>query len=87
MTETNIENSDPQWILDQRNDGVLYWRRENGETRVTFLHAVEVLEFEREEQENEVYRRIGSSLIGISLSCIACVLITAILPWYLVIGS
>ncbi|KAG8338086.1 hypothetical protein J6590_009370 [Homalodisca vitripennis] len=54
MTTTAVkELRDPNWILDRRNSGKLFWRRDSGgeRKRVKFRCDVEVLEYLRAEAE------------------------------------
>lgn len=53
--EVAQEVRDPNWVLDRRNNGGLFWRRgSNTEcNRVKFRCDVEVLEFLRTEAERE----------------------------------
>ncbi|XP_046668038.1 uncharacterized protein LOC124359387 [Homalodisca vitripennis] len=54
MTTTAVkELRDPNWILDRRNSGKLFWRRDSGDERkrVKFRCDVEVLEYLRAEAE------------------------------------
>lgn len=68
---------DPKWILDRRNSGRLFWRRDSGKgefpmrpdttdessrrNRVKFRYDVEVLEFWKQEYEQESSSSSSSS--------------------------
>lgn len=50
------ELRDPKWILDRRNSGKLFWRRESAASDkrcVKFRCDVEVLEFQKSEAERQ----------------------------------
>ncbi|KAL3284003.1 hypothetical protein HHI36_018173 [Cryptolaemus montrouzieri] len=80
---------EPRWILDETHSGSHFWRRETVGTtaRVKFLKEVEIKEFVRWEFENDEGNEIyESNFVNVAMTLFLCVLITVMLPWYLVIG-
>ncbi|CAH0546827.1 unnamed protein product [Brassicogethes aeneus] len=85
---------EPQWILDRSGSGPAFWRRDNGNNqRVKFRHDVEVKEFCRGDHElEETYIRNidefqGANMFTMGVTCIFCVAVTVLLPWYLLLGT
>ncbi|KAJ8924715.1 hypothetical protein NQ315_000867 [Exocentrus adspersus] len=84
---------EPQWILDQTGSGSLFWRRDSmgKNPRVKFRYEVEVKEFQRaahELEESEWCHQIeSSSMLTMGMTCLFCITITVILPWYILIGN
>ncbi|XP_017787098.1 PREDICTED: uncharacterized protein LOC108569873 [Nicrophorus vespilloides] len=83
---------EPQWILDRRDSGPLFWRRDTKEnkSRVKFRCDVEVLEFSRGEHELEEIEwpqnLQTSSNLTMGMTLVMCIAITVLLPWYIIIG-
>ncbi|XP_018328770.1 uncharacterized protein LOC108739385 [Agrilus planipennis] len=86
--------SEPQWILDRKGSGPLFWRRTSisrKNQRVKFRHDVEVLEFCRSEHEMETFlqqqqpeEQEESNTISMGMTAIVCLMVTVLLPWYLI---
>ncbi|KAK9881552.1 hypothetical protein WA026_016429 [Henosepilachna vigintioctopunctata] len=79
---------EPQWILDETNNGISFWRRKTqiqDRISVKFLQEVQVIEFEKLEPENED-DWYTHEIIAIALTFLICLAIGLVLPWYLVVG-
>ncbi|XP_028150313.1 uncharacterized protein LOC114343675 [Diabrotica virgifera virgifera] len=77
---------EPQWILDRKDSGPLFWRRDSSETaRVKFRYEVDIKEFQRGEHEFEeqFWPEPDSPVISTSMSVMFCITVTVILPWLL----
>ncbi|ENN76079.1 uncharacterized protein LOC109538888 [Dendroctonus ponderosae] len=90
----NIKIPDPEWILDKNGNGHLIWRRDIDEqdtnSRVRFKHDVEVKEFHRKSYEliepPWVREAQPTNVMSMGVTCLVCVTVTLILPWYLMGG-
>ncbi|KAL1517738.1 hypothetical protein ABEB36_001469 [Hypothenemus hampei] len=91
----NFKMSEPEWILDKNGSGHLIWRRHNEETetssRVNFKHDVEVKEFHRKSYEliepPWLQETESTNLLTMSFTCLVCVTVSLILPWYILGGT
>ncbi|CAG9854475.1 unnamed protein product [Phyllotreta striolata] len=91
MEVENLCVKEPQWILDKKDSGTLYWRRNSSQNaRVKFRYEVEVKEFQRSEHEFEIpfwLEPSDSSIISTGVSVMFCITITVILPWLLFVDK
>ncbi|RZC42097.1 uncharacterized protein BDFB_006486 [Asbolus verrucosus] len=84
---------EPEWILDRAGSGPLFWRRESTEnnSRVKFRYDVEVKEFQRgaHELEDAEWSKCieETNTLTMGLTCILCIAVTVMLPWYIMIGT
>ncbi|KAJ8978332.1 hypothetical protein NQ317_011183 [Molorchus minor] len=88
----NFGVPEPQWILDRKDSGQLFWRRDSSgnNSRVRFRYEVEVKEFQRsahELEDAEWHYMQSSSILTMGMTCLVCITITVILPWYILIGN
>ncbi|XP_018570709.1 uncharacterized protein LOC108910553 [Anoplophora glabripennis] len=89
----NFGVPEPQWILDQTDSGPLFWRRDSmgKNSRVKFRYEVEIKEFQRgahELEEAEWCHHIqGSNILTMGMTCLFCITVTVILPWFILIGN
>lgn len=88
--------TDDDWCLEKHElYGHLFWqRRDSSNSRVKFKHDVEVLEFERDPEENFISRGEFNHFINersqttspiVVISTIACAFaVTILLPWFMI---
>lgn len=90
--------TDDDWCLEKHElHGHLFWqRRDSSNSRVKFKHDVEVLEFERDPEEDLFSRGEFSHIFGerrqanpiVVISTIACAFaVTIFLPWFMISAS
>lgn len=80
---------DPDWSLERRDSGRLFWRREAAKVR--FRYEVEVLEYEKDPNEHLIDHPGGNgqrsnSAVLVAATCMAALAITVLLPWLLIGG-
>lgn len=79
---------EPDWRLDRRDSGRLFWRREA--SKVRFRHEVEVLEYEKDPTEHLIDYTDGNhrtnSVVLVAGTCMVAIAITVLLPWLLIGG-
>ncbi|XP_066157020.1 uncharacterized protein [Euwallacea fornicatus] len=92
----NFQVPEPEWILEKNHSGHLIWRRDipsdtDVNSRVNFKHDVEVKEFHRKSYEllEPPWRQEAqsNSLLSMSLTCLVCVTVSVLLPWYIFGGT
>lgn len=92
-----LSGADDDWCLEKHALGHLFWQRRDSEnSKVRFKHEVEVLEFERDPEENLVSRgefshtfnerRQANPIVVIS-TCICAIAVTVLLPWFMSASS
>lgn len=91
--------ADDDWCLEKSElHGHLFWqRRDSSNSRVKFKHDVEVLEFERDPEEEKFSSRGEfSHIFGerrqanpiVVISTIACAFaVTILLPWFMITSN
>lgn len=78
---------EPDWSLERRDSGRLFWRREA--SKVRFRYEVEVLEYEKDPSEHMIDHTEGhprSSVVFVAGTCMVAIAITVLLPWLLIGG-
>lgn len=78
---------EPEWLLERRDSGRLFWRREA--SKVRFRNEVEVLEYEKDPTEHMIDYTGGNhprSLVFVAGTFMVVVAITVGLPWLLIGG-
>lgn len=88
-----MPHEEPIWCLDKEvNSGQMFWRRDS--SKVKFLCEVEVLEFERDPEEEAwltknsfkhsfLDQQTSHPIVVIS-TCICAIAVTVLLPWLMV---
>lgn len=77
---------EPEWILDRKDSGPLFWRRDSSQrSRVKFRYEVDVKEFQRSEHEfeDQFWSEPVSTVMSTSMSVMICLTVTVLLPWFL----
>lgn len=85
---------DPIWFLDGHDSGQMFWRRDSTTSKVKFRCEVEVLEFERDPEEDRLLSRgeynhsfsdqKPTHPIVVGATCLCAIAITVLLPWLMV---
>lgn len=90
-----VPSEEPIWCLDKElGSGQMFWRRDS--SKVKFRCEVQVLEFERDPEEERFTSKLDHNLsftdqtashpIVVISTCICAIAVTVLLPW-LMIGS
>lgn len=95
-----LTGADDDWCLEKHElHGHLYWQRRDSEnSKVRFKHEVEVLEFERDPEEDRLVSRGGefshtfgerrqANPIVVISTCIAAIAVTVLLPWFMSVST
>lgn len=81
---------EPDWSLERRDSGRLFWRREA--SKVKFRYEVEVLEYEKDPTEHQIDHTGGAgahrtnSVVFVAGTAMVAIAITVLLPWLLIGG-